>query len=136
MSPHRIPLAAAAAVLIGLLSPLPAAAQAIANGRAAQDGGDGQQAAADPDGKVRAPTADERRALAEQRRAERDAAPAAEPKATRRANGTLHAEVPEHLESVSVAKVENGRVVTGCFESRAEADAFLNGAGAAKPEEK
>lgn len=134
MSFHRIPLAAAAAALIGLLSPLSAAAQAVAKGHSAEDGGDAQQVATDADGKVRPLTADERRALSAERRQKQEAA--VDPTPVRRADGTLHADVPEHLESVSVAKVENGRVVTGCFDTQAEADAFLRGQGAAAAEEK
>jgi hypothetical protein len=115
MSFIRIPIAAAVALAFGVLCPSTSFAQQAASGTAAVD----------EDGKLRAPTAEERRQLHEARQAEQKQA--VDPEPVIRKDGSVHVQVPEHLESVSVARVENGNVVTRCFDDRAQAEAFLAG---------
>lgn len=125
MAHVRTSLAAAlAAALIGVLSPSTALAQQAARGTPS-DAADGQasQAAVDAQGRLRQPTPEERRALAAERRAQAERA--VDPVPVRRPDGSLLIGIPEHLESVSVAKVEDGTVRTGCFDDAAAAEAFL-----------
>lgn len=121
MSLLRIPIAAAAVAMLGLISPSTSRAQQVARGAEGDS-----QVAVDETGRLRPPTPEERHELNEARRAEQ--LRAVDPTPVVRADGSVHVQVPEHLESVSVARIEDGKVVTRCFESRAEAEAFLAGA--------
>lgn len=129
MSLRRIPLAAAVVAVLGTVPSL-SSAQSAAAGPATDDA----QVAADTSGAVRAPTAEERQRLSDAQRLDQERA--AELPMVVRPDGSSHAEVPEYLDSVSVARVENGRVVTRCFDDPTAANGFLEGAATPAAEEK
>ncbi len=118
----------AAALLLLPSTPL---AQTAANARV-QDDDDataGATAAVDGDGKLRAPTREEREDLSRQveqlmNRSARSAAAATTTATTR---GAVMAELDESYDSLTLARVADGKPQTRCVETPQEAKAFLDG---------
>jgi hypothetical protein len=129
MTHVRVPLAVAFAAVIGLAIPSGAEAQHAAKSHGNSDAAPGQQAAVDAQGKLREPTPDERKALADEvARSVRYDDAGLTP--VHRADGSVLLDLQGRFETASVARVHDGRVETRCVTSRAEAEAFLDGKAA------
>lgn len=117
MAHARVPITAAAlAAALGLFIPKAALAQ--------QAAADVAQVALDEEGSVRAATPEEMRALLE---GMQDSLSQSDHGLTehRLDDGTVIVDLQGRFESVSVARIENGKVETRCATSAAEAEAFI-----------
>ncbi len=129
MTHVRVPLAVAVAAAIGLALPGAARAQHAAKSHGNSDAAPGQQAAVDAQGKLREPTPEEKKALADEvARTTRFDDAGLTP--VRRADGSVMVDLEGRFETASVARVRGGKVETGCVTSRAEAEAFFDGKAA------
>lgn len=112
---------------------LPAAPLAQHAARSRGDGPDpaAAQVATDAQGKVRAPTREEVKALLDAMPELQ--APVEPSRVTRLPGGAIKVDLTDRFESVSVARVANGKAEARCVETKAEAERFLNGDPEPKP---
>jgi hypothetical protein len=128
----RSRLFAGALAAAALAVPTVPLAQHAAKSRAGADAGaESAQVAVDAQGKVRAPTREEVKALLDAM--PQLQAPVETSRVTRLPGGAVKVDLSDRFESVSIARVASGKAEARCVETKAEAERFLRGELAPKP---